>query len=195
MDLQNDQKEPLAASNAAAPEAILHSDSKNSLSSSSYESASSALSEAGDSPTHQNGPAVAPSAAAAAALRSGGFESDYEDDGHHSDGCFSATTNSGGPVETTSPEMTNSTGDSSYHTYPYVSIRRYASALDLSKPIDLSLQQQQPDEASGQAAPLDLNAPRPAPNSAGSGVCSHNEVLQHYLSSEICPSCGRVCRS
>ena len=67
-------------------------------------------------------------------------EEDEEDldDGHHSDTCMSGTnegSNNGG-MDTTSPETTNSTGDSSYHTYPYVSIRRYASALDLSKTND-----------------------------------------------------------
>ena len=54
-----------------------------------------------------------------------------DDDGHHSD--TTGTTNEV-IVDSSniSPETTNSTGDSSYHTYPYISIRKYASALDLT---------------------------------------------------------------
>ncbi|KAI2803035.1 Wnk2p [Blomia tropicalis] len=127
---------------------VVNSDSKTSLSSSSYESASSALSEC---IVESNTPASLPNSPLRHALKQTPLlatvmdsetetEEDEEDldDGHHSDTCMSGTnegSNNGG-MDTTSPETTNSTGDSSYHTYPYVSIRRYASALDLSKTND-----------------------------------------------------------
>lgn len=124
------------------------------MSSTSYESASSGPSETEfQSPTH-----VAPPTAV----------DDFEDDGHHSDTGFSIVNCNCGPIETTSPEMTNSTGDSSYHTYPYVSIRRYASALDLSKPIDIN----QCDDYKSHTEADSHGYP--------SHVC--NEVLQQYLS-------------
>lgn len=119
---------------ASGPTDVANSDSKNSLSSSSYESASSALSECGE-PVSLNG---SPLYETKAETDTETEEEEEVDDGHHSDTC--GTNDSNGGLDTTSPETTNSTGDSSYHTYPYVSIRKYASALDLSKPIDLSTQ-------------------------------------------------------
>lgn len=126
----------------SVPTDVANSDSKNSFSSSSYESASSALSECGE-PVSLNGsplqeqPPVQDTKAETDTETEGEDEEEV-DDGHHSDTC--GTNDSNGGLDTTSPETTNSTGDSSYHTYPYVSIRKYASALDLSKPIDLSTQ-------------------------------------------------------
>lgn len=126
---------------ASGPTDVANSDSKNSISSSSYESASSALSECGEpvslngSPLHEQCPVQETGGVTESETEE---EEEEVDDGHHSDTC--GTNDSNGGLDTTSPETTNSTGDSSYHTYPYVSIRKYASALDLSKPIDLSTQ-------------------------------------------------------
>lgn len=161
---------------------VIHSDSKNSISSSSYESASEALSET-EIPTRLvNGPveATQPSQQPPAAL-----EDDFEDDGHHSDGCFSNTNS--GPPDTTSPEMTNSTNDSSYHTYPYVSImRRYASALDLSKPIELEDGTKVPANSAAGSGPMvpTSNANEVAAN-LSEVASGNNEVLQQYLTSKF----------
>lgn len=121
---------------STGPSEVVNSDSKNSLSSSSYESASSALSECGD-PASLNGSPLHGQLVGNSILDTDTETEEEADDGHHSDTCGTSGSNGGG-LDTTSPETTNSTGDSSYNTYPYVSIRKYASALDLSQPIDLS---------------------------------------------------------
>lgn len=174
---------------------VSHSDSKCSLSSGSYESASSALSENADggcpcSPTANEpikpfGQPNVPSlpVTTASSLTS---DEDEEDDGHHSDGCLSGTTggsnNNGASLDpNVSPEMTNSTGDSSYNTYPYVSLRRYASALDLSKQNDVVV------VVDENGAPTLVKTPMKSSIVAPSTpvVSNQNEVLQQYLTSML----------
>lgn len=141
---------------------VSHSDSKNSISSSSYESASSAISEPVDvchSPvqTINNKPVAVPASS---------LTSDDEDDGHHSDGCLSGTTistNLGNLDMTVSPEMTNLTNDSNYNTFPYV--KRHISDIDLSKDPDVVL-----------VVDYSKNPERLQAN-------TQNEVLQQYLTS------------
>ncbi|KAH9511330.1 Wnk2p, variant 2 [Dermatophagoides farinae] len=169
---------------------VSHSDSKCSLSPGSYESASLALSKNADggcpcSPTANEpvkpfGQSNVPSlpVTTASSLTS---DAD-EDDGHHSDGCLCGTTggcnNNGAFLDTNViPEMTNSTGDSSYNTYPYVPLRRYASALDLSKQNNVVV------VVDENGAPTLVKTPIKSSIVAPSipVVSNQNEVLQQYL--------------
>ncbi|OTF79030.1 hypothetical protein BLA29_003411, partial [Euroglyphus maynei] len=191
--LKNDKKAPNLTDNSIAVDQqqqptvneVTHSDSKGSLSSGSYESASSGLSENADgclcSPTANEvakslGQSNEPSLPV---TRASSLTSDEdEDDGHHSDGCCSGSTNIGASFDPdVSPEMTNSTGDSSYNTYPYVSLRRYASALDLSKQNDVVV------VIDENGAPTHVRTPLKSSIMAPStpAVSSQNEVLQQYL--------------
>nr|XP_027201671.1 serine/threonine-protein kinase WNK1-like isoform X2 [Dermatophagoides pteronyssinus] len=178
---------------------VSHSDSKCSLSSGSYESASSGLSESIDaceclplandeenkSPLGQSNE-LPPSLPATTASSLTSDEDDDNDDGHHSDGCCSGTTvgstNIGGVSldPNVSPEMTNSTGDSSYNTYPYVSLRRYASALDLSKQNDVVVVVDENGAPTHITTPLKSSIMTP-PSTTISAVPNQNEVLQQYL--------------